>query len=217
MPRGRKRQTPTEAWRDSETRILRNLPLAGSESFGDLLEKTKVSPTTLSSHLRRLRSEEKVARDVRTGGYLRTESGNRWLEVSAIVQRIVTLANQAGSVGPGRGGSVLGRATSVCAMPSPGPSALSRVAGELPDILAESLMELLLFDRIKPGVRRRPKMSRVPSTRRTAKLLGKLPRIFIIEVQWDTVAKNLDPETAESIWNRVIRRTTARLQNEDIG
>ena len=60
-----------------------------------------------------------MARDVRTGGYIRTESGNRWLEVSAVVQRIVTLANQAGSVGPGRGGSVLGRATSVCAMPSP--------------------------------------------------------------------------------------------------
>src|SRR5947199_7750812 len=100
MPRGRKRQTPTEAWRDSETRILRNLPLAGSESFGDLLEKTKVSPTTLSSHLRRLRSEERVARDVRTDGYIRTESGNRWLELSAIVKRIVTLANQASVVWP---------------------------------------------------------------------------------------------------------------------
>src|SRR5947207_15908766 len=121
MPRGRWRQTPTEAWRDSETRILRSLPLTGSESFGDLLEKTRVSPTTLSSHLRRLRSEEKGARDVRTGGYIRTESGHRWLDVSAIVQRMVTLANQAGSRGTGRGGSGLGAVTSVWPIAPPRP------------------------------------------------------------------------------------------------
>ena len=214
MVRGRERQTPTEALRDSENRILRSLPVSGGKGFNQLLEDTGVSPTTLSSHLKRLRNEEKVVRDVRSGRYFRTENGAKWLEVSAMVQRIERLANRAGSVGPGLGGSLFGRATSVCAMPSPGPSALSRVADEISGLLAERLVEVLFSDRIKPRLGRRPRMSHPPTTERTAKLLRTLPRIFIIEVQWDIVAKDLDPTLAASIWSRVNRRITATSEGE---
>src|SRR5439155_2261108 len=171
MPRGRLRQTPRDAWRDSENRILRCLPNMGGKGFNELMDETGVSPTTLSSHLKRLQNEEKVVRDLRTKRYIRTENGNRWLEVSAILQRAVKLAGLAGSVGPASGGGLLGRATSVCAMPSPGPSSLAGIADELPHLLAERFAELLLSDSIKPPLGRRPRVSRLPSTRRTAKLL----------------------------------------------
>lgn len=53
MPRGRKRQTPQDAKRDSETRILKAL-LDGPKTYTLLLTRTKLSEPTLTERLKGL-------------------------------------------------------------------------------------------------------------------------------------------------------------------
>src|SRR5438132_5170224 len=106
MPRGRERQTPREAWFDSAGRILASLSERSAKGFNRLLVETRLSPTTLSSHLRGLADENKIVKDARTGLYRRTQGGDLWLEVPAVVRRILQSARTAGSRGPAVGGVV---------------------------------------------------------------------------------------------------------------
>ena len=74
MPRGRSRQTPTEAWWDSERRIL-EATAHGWVGFNGIQRATRLAPSTLSAHLERLVAEGKVLKDIRTGRYARTREG----------------------------------------------------------------------------------------------------------------------------------------------
>jgi len=60
MPRGRRRQTPQAAKRDSEKRILGAL-LEGPKTYKKLLEKTKLSEPTLTERLKDLEKQNKIS------------------------------------------------------------------------------------------------------------------------------------------------------------
>ena len=211
MPRGRERQTPREAWFDSAGRILASLSERSAKGFNRLLAETRLSPTTLASHLRGLADENKIVKDARTGLYRRTQGGDRWLEVPAIIQRILQLARTAGSVGPSEGDDIYASATSACAMPSPGPSGLATLADELPSLLAEMLFE----DRLRRGLITGLDSNDSPSVKRTGDVLRGLPRIFVLEVRWDRVADGLDAKGSQDLWHVVLRRANARIQKRD--
>src|SRR5947208_8412602 len=157
MPRGRIRQTPTEAAWDSERRIL-EATAHGWVGFNEIQRATRLAPSTLSAHLERLVAEGKVLKDIRTGRYARTREGEQWLDVRAVIQRVVGLSTRAGAVGPAHGADPFAAATSAFAMPSIGPSAMSRAATKLPPQLLAVLLEEVVRrqDIERPSKRRAP-------------------------------------------------------------
>jgi hypothetical protein len=212
LPRGRKRQTPREAWFESAGRILERLSERSAKGFNQLLDETRLSPTTLSSHLRGLANENKIIKDVRTGLYRRTQGGDRWLEVPAIVQRILQSAKTAGSVGPSKGGDVYASATSACAMPSPGPSGLAEIADEVPGLLARILVE----DRVRRGLVTGLVGNHALGVKETGDILRALPRIFVLEVQWERVADGLDRQSSQDLWRDVLSRKVLGFRSETV-
>src|SRR3989442_11845479 len=160
MPRGRIRQTPTEAWWDSERRIL-EATAHGWVGFNEIQRATGLAPSTLSAHLERLVAAGKLLKDIRTGRYARTREGERWLDIRAVIQRIVGLSSRAGAVARARGPDPFAAATSAFAMPSIGPSAISRAATKLP----RELLAVLLEDMVRRQDIKRPSKQDRKSTR----------------------------------------------------
>lgn len=207
MPRGRMRQTPAEAWRESESRILMALrEYREGKGFNELQAETKLSPTTLSQHLGRLVQEGWAYRNPRTGGYYPTKEGDQWLDLSAVIQRMINMAGQAGAVGPFLGGPPGAEATSVYALPSPGTGALARLGNELPP----RLLEVLLLDLVNRGLARKPNRSRVPGVGYTRGLLRRFPRILVLEIDWDGWAAKLDSRDVHDAWATLLPRLSRR-------
>src|SRR5437667_1333255 len=121
MPRGRIRQTPTEAAWDSELRIL-EATAHGWVGFNEIQRATGLAPSTVSAHLERLVAEGKVLKDIRTGRYARTREGEQWLDVRAVVQRVVGLSTRPGAVGPAPGAHPFAAAAAAFALPPIRPS-----------------------------------------------------------------------------------------------
>ena len=212
MPRGRSRQTPTEAWWDSEHRIL-EATVHGWVGFNGIQRATRLAPSTLSAHLERLVAEGKVLKDIRTGRYARTQEGERWLDIRALVQRIVALSTRAGAVGPAHGPDPFASATSAFAMPSAGPSAISRAATKLP----RQLLAVLLEDMVRRQDIERPSKQRTPSTKRTRAMMRTFPAIWILEIDWDSLAANLDTDAIRDVWEQVRRALPARGLVQRVG
>ena len=162
MPKGRIRQTPTEARWDSERRIL-EATAHRWVGFNEIQRVTGLAPSTVSAHLERFVAEGKVLRDIRTGRYAGTREGERWLDIRAVIQRIVGLSTRAGAVAQAHGPDPFAAATSAFAMPSIGPSAMSRAATKLPP----QLLAVLLEDMVRRQDIERPTKRRPPSAKRT--------------------------------------------------
>src|SRR5947209_2542915 len=177
MPKGRIRQTPTEAWWDSERRIL-EATAHGWIGFNEIQRAKGLAPSTVSAHLERLVAEGKVLKDIRTGRYARTREGERWLDIRAVIQRIVGLSTRAGAVGPAHGPDPFAAATSAFAMPSIGPSAISRTATKLPP----PLMAVLLEDMVRRQDIERPSRHRTPSTKLTKAMMRTLAQVCTFEI-----------------------------------
>ena len=212
MPRGRIRQTPTEAWWDSERRIL-DATAHGWVGFNEIQRAKGLSPSTVSAHLERLVAEEKVLRDIRTGRYAGTREGERWLDIRAVIQRIVGLSSRAGAVARARAPDPFAAATSAFAMPSIGPSAISRAATKLP----RELLAVLLEDMVRRQDIKRPSKHRMPSIKRTTATMRTFPRIWIFEIDWDVLGANLDPDAIRDVWERVRRALPERGLVERVG
>ncbi|SRR6266566_904610 len=205
MPRGRIRQTPTEASWDSERRIL-EATAHGWVGFNEVQRATRLAPSTVSTHVERLVAEGKVLKDIRTGRYARTREGEQWLDIRAVIQRIVGLSTRAGAVAPAHGPDPFAAATSAFAMPSIGPSAISRAATKLP----QQLLAVLLEDMVRRQDIERPSKQRTPSIKRTRAMMRTFPGIWILEIDWDALAANLDTDAIRDAWERVRRALPAR-------
>jgi|SRR2546425_1837062 len=212
MPRGRSRQTPTEAWWDSERRIL-EATAHGWVGFNGIQRATRLAPSTLSAHLERLVAEGKVLKDIRTGRYARTREGEQWLDVRAVIQRVVGLSTRAGAVGPAHGADPFAAATSAFAMPSIGPSGISRAATKVP----RQLLAVLLEDMARRKDIERPSKHRRPSAKRTMAMMRTFPRLWIFEIDWDLLAANLDSDAIRDVWERVRRALPRRGLVERVG
>src|SRR2546425_9209577 len=212
MPRGRVRQTPTEAWLASERRIL-EATAHGSTGFNEVQRAARLAPSTLSAHLERLAAEGKVLKDLRTGRYARTQKGERWLDIRAVIQRIVGLSSRAGAVGRAYGPDPFAAATSAFAMPSAGPSAISRAGTKLP----RQLLAVLLEDMVRRQDIGRPSKQRTPSIKRTKAMMRTFPRIWIFEIDWDVLATNLDADTTRAVWEQVRNALPSRGLVERVG
>ncbi len=212
MPRGRVRQTPTEAWWDSERRILQTTA-HGWVGFNEIQSATHLAPSTLSAHLERLVAEGKLLKDIRTGRYARTPEGGRWLDIRAVIQRIVGLSTRAGAVAPAHGPDPFAAAASAFAMPSIGPSGISRAATNLP----RQLLAVLLEDTVRRKDIERPSKHRTPSTERTIAIMRTFPRIWIFEIDWDALAANLDVNTIRDVWEQVRNALPSRGLVERVG
>jgi len=212
MPRGRIRQTPTEAWWDSERRIL-EATAHGWVGFNEIQRAEGLSPSTLSAHLERLVAEGKVLKDIRTGRYARTREGEQWLDVRAVIQRVVGLSTRAGAVGQAHGPDPFAGATSAFAMPSMGPSAISRAATKLP----RQLLAVLLEDMVRRRDIERPSKHRAPSAKRTKATMRTFPRIWIFEIDWDALAAKVDADTTRAVWERVRNALSSRGLVERVG
>lgn len=228
MPRGRIRETPEAAWRESERRILQHLPEHGrGTGFNELQRRTKVSPTTLSGHLARLVREGKAIRDLRTRRYLRTEAGRKWLDIRALLQEIADTADRIGLVGlpqekgaPSKslewveGGASprsissslaakrrrgLAAPAAAYALPSPGPSGLTAIANTLP----ETVGAILLADRRRRDLLPRAQRSGVPSIEATRDAIRGLPGLLILKIDWVSAADALDVEAARQLWKQI--------------
>src|SRR3989442_13299413 len=125
MPRGRIRQTPTEAWWDSERRIL-EATAHGWVGFNEIQRAKGLSPSTVSAHLERLVAEEKGLKDIRTGRYARTREGERWLDIRAVIQRIVGQSSRAGPGPPAHGPDPFAAAAPAFPLAPTGPPGISR-------------------------------------------------------------------------------------------
>lgn len=205
MPRGRLRQTPTEAWWDSERRIL-EATATGWRGFNEIQRITRLAPSTLSAHLERLVAEGKLLRDARTGRYRRTREGERWLDIRAVIQRIIRLSGRAGSVGPAQGPDPFAAASSGFALPSGGPSGLSRAASGV----GRTILAALLEDAVRRKDIQRPGKHRLPSRKRTLEIMPAFPRIWIFEIDWDKLAAGLDSSAFRDVWERVRGALPAR-------
>src|SRR2546430_12601138 len=212
MPRGRIRQTPTEASWDSERRIL-EATAHGWVGFNEIQRTTRLAPSTVSAHVERLVAEAKILKDIRTGRYARTQEGERWLDIRALVQRIVALSTRAGAVGPAHGPDPCAAATSAFAMPSIGPSAISRAATKLP----RELLAVLLEDMVRRQDIERPSKQRTPSIKRTRAMMRTFPAIWILEIDWDSLAANLDTDAIRDVWEQVRRALPARGLVQRVG
>src|SRR3989449_1799812 len=212
MPRGRIRQTPTEAWWDSERRIL-EATAHGWVGFNEIQRAKGLSPSTVSAHLERLVAEEKVLKDIRTGRSARAREGERWLDIRAVIQRIVGQSSRAGSVAPAHGPDPFAAATTAFAMPSIGPSAISRAATKLP----RQLLAVLLEDMVRRQDIERPSKQRTPSIKRTKAMIRTFPRIWIFEIDWDVLAANLDADTTRAVWEQVRNALPSRGLVERVG
>src|SRR2546425_1628674 len=212
MPRGRIRRTPTEAAWDSELRIL-EATAHGWVGFNEIQRATGLAPSTVSAHVERLVVEGKILKDIRTGRYARTREGEQWLDIRAVIQRIVGLSTRAAAVGPAHGPDPFAAATSSLAMPSIGPSAISRAATKLP----RQLLAVLLEDMVRRQDIERPSKHRAPSVKRTKAMMRTCPRIWIFEIDWDALAAKLDADSTRAVWERVRNALPSRGLVERVG
>src|SRR2546422_11161355 len=102
MPRGRIRQTPTEAAWDSELRIL-EATAHGWVGFNEIQRATGLAPSTVSAHFERLVAEGQILEDIRTGRYARAREGERWRGLRGPAQRMIGLPTHARAVAPANG------------------------------------------------------------------------------------------------------------------
>ena len=212
MPKGRIRQTPTEARWDSERRIL-EATAHRWVGFNEIQRVTGLAPSTVSAHLERFVAEGKVLRDIRTGRYAGTREGERWLDIRAVIQRIVGLSTRAGAVAQAHGPDPFAAATSAFAMPSIGPSAMSRAATKLPP----QLLAVLLEDMVRRQDIERPSKRRAPSIKLTKAMMRTFPRIWIFEIDWDALAATLEPDTVRAVWEQVRNALPSRGLVEKAG
>ncbi len=203
MPRGRIRQTPEGAWRDSEGRILKCLRgHREGKGFNQIQKETGLSTTTVAAHLKLLVSKNKVFRDPRDGLYRLTAGGGEWLDIQAVIQRVLDLAPRAGAVGPAaqrRPGSLASR---VYAMPSRGPGALNRMANDVPPLV----QEILLADLVQRGLVPKAKGLESFDPEGVRALVQGLPALVLLELDWRGWSEEQDTPAAREAWRRAMHR-----------